>query len=79
MRKYMGDLLMPYKIEGNKILHKVNNRWRVKQVASSPEKAMATVRLLQGVEHGWRPTGLAAADAATRRRVASMGGRARRR
>lgn len=73
---------MPYKTIGRKVYHKRKGRWAVKQVASTPAKAKATVRLLYGIEGGWKPTGkkgLASADSETRRRVARMGGRARRR
>jgi hypothetical protein len=47
---------MPYKIEGSNILHQVNGKWKVKQHCSSPAAAMSAMRLLQGVEHGWKPT-----------------------
>lgn len=45
---------MPYKIVGTKVMHKKNGKWSVKQVATSVKKAEATVRLLQGVEHGMK-------------------------
>jgi len=48
---------MPYKIEGNKVLHFKNGKWSVKQTCSSHGAAEAAMRLLQGVEHGWKPTG----------------------
>lgn len=48
---------MPYKIEGNSVLHQVGGKWKVKQTCSSHANAMAAMRLLQGVEHGWKPTG----------------------
>lgn len=48
---------MPYKIEGNKVLHKKNGKWSVKQTCKDPEAAEKAVNLLQGVEHGWKPTG----------------------
>lgn len=32
----------------------------VKAKATTPAKASAQVRLLRGVEHGWKPTGLLA-------------------
>ena len=70
---------MPYKTIGRKVYHKKGGRWKVKQVASSPAKAKATVRLLRGIEGGWKPTrGLASASKKTRRRVARKGGKARR-
>ena len=48
---------MPYKRVGRKVLHKRGGAWKVKQVCSSPESAKRALRLLQGVEHGWEPTG----------------------
>lgn len=48
---------MPYKRIGKRIYHKKGGKWRLKQTATSEEKAKATMRLLQGIEHGWRPTG----------------------
>lgn len=48
---------MPYKVEGNKVLHFKGGKWSVKQTTGSPAKAQAAVRLLRGVEHGWKPTG----------------------
>ena len=70
---------MPYKSIGRNVYHKKGGKWRLKQVASSPAKAKSTVRLLYGIEGGWKPTGLARASKATRTRVARMGGKARRR
>lgn len=46
---------MPYKREGRKVFHKVNGRWKVKQVATSVEKAESTIRLLRAIEHGMKP------------------------
>ena len=46
---------MPYKVEGNNVMHKVNNKWKIKQRASSHENAMVAMRLLQGIEHGMKP------------------------
>ena len=48
---------MPYKRKGKVIYHKKGNHWTVKQTASSIENAKKALRLLQGVEHGWKPTG----------------------
>ena len=48
---------MPYKISGNKVLHKKGGKWSVKQKCSSPANARSALRLLYGVEHGWKPTG----------------------
>jgi hypothetical protein len=47
---------MPYKIVGKKVMHKKGGVWKVKQVATSIKKAEATIHLLQGIEHGWKPT-----------------------
>lgn len=48
---------MPYKIIGNAIYHQKGGKWSIKQRCASPEKAKSALRLLQGVEHGWKPTG----------------------
>ncbi len=48
---------MPYKTQGKKVLHFKGGKWTVKQTAHSPAAAKATVRLLEGIEHGWKPTG----------------------
>jgi hypothetical protein len=47
---------MPYKRVGNKVMHKKGGRWSTKQTCASPAAASRAIRLLQGVEHGWRPT-----------------------
>ena len=47
---------MPYKVVGTKVYHKKNNRWSVKQTAHSHKNALATVRLLRAIEHGFKPT-----------------------
>lgn len=46
---------MPYKIEGNKVMHFKNGKWSVKQTCSSAKNAKAAVRLLYGVEGGMKP------------------------
>ncbi len=48
---------MPYKIDGNNVLHQINGKWKIKQRCGSHSAAMAAMRLLQGIEHGWHPTG----------------------
>ena len=53
---------MPYKREGRKILHKKHGKWSVKQTAKSIKNAKSTIRLLQGLEHGWKPTHHSAED-----------------
>ncbi len=50
---------MPYetrKVKGGvKVVNKATGKVHAK--ASTPENAAAQVRLLQGAEHGWKPTG----------------------
>lgn len=48
---------MPYKRSGNRVMHKKSGKWVVKQVWSSPSTAQKAINLLQGVVHGWSPTG----------------------
>jgi hypothetical protein len=43
---------MPYKIIGNKIMHKEGNKWTVKQVCESPTNAKKALSLLVGLEKG---------------------------
>jgi hypothetical protein len=45
---------MPYKRVGKKILHFKNGKWSVKQVATSVENAIKSMRLLEAIEHGTR-------------------------
>jgi hypothetical protein len=47
---------MPYKLDGNNIMHQVNGKWKVKQKCASHESAVSAMRLLQGIEHGWKLT-----------------------
>lgn len=47
---------MPYRIEGTKVLHFKDGEWSVKQTCTSHENAVEAMRLLEGVEHGWKPT-----------------------
>lgn len=47
---------MPYKRVGKTIMHKKDG-WSKKQTASSVENAKSAMNLLQGIEHGWEPTG----------------------
>jgi hypothetical protein len=49
---------MPYttrKLKSGKV--RVTSPHGVKSKATTPAKAAAQVRLLHGVEHGWKPTG----------------------
>lgn len=48
---------MPYRVKGSNVEHFKNGSWSVKQKCESPAAAHAAMRLLQGVEHGWKPTG----------------------
>lgn len=43
------------KVGGGKV--SVSTPGGIKAKATTPQKAQAQVRLLRGVEHGWRPTG----------------------
>ena len=43
---------MPYKIEGNKILHFKDGSWSVKQTCKNHANAVKSMRLLQAIEHG---------------------------
>jgi len=47
---------MPYKRVG-KTVYKKSNGWHKKGKSKSVKKAKAYMSLLQGVEHGWKPTG----------------------
>lgn len=48
---------MPYKRKGKVVYHYKGGKWKVKQVCKSVAAAKAAIRLLYGVESGWRPTG----------------------
>ena len=48
---------MPNRRKGRIIYHKKGGRWRIKQRCKSVANAKRALRLLQGVAHGWRPTG----------------------
>jgi hypothetical protein len=48
---------MPYMRKGKTIYHKKGGKWKVKQVCKSVAAAKRAMRLLHGVEEGWRPTG----------------------
>jgi hypothetical protein len=47
---------MPYKVEGSDVLHFKNGKWSVKQHCDSPAAADSAMRLLEGIEHGWKPS-----------------------
>ncbi len=46
---------MPYRVSGNKVLHKKGGKWKVKQTCKSHAAAFAALRLLRGIEHGMKP------------------------
>lgn len=48
---------MPYKREGKRILHQKGGKWVTKQICKSIAAAKAALRLLYGIEAGWKPTG----------------------
>lgn len=43
---------MPYKVVGNKVMHKKGGKWKVKQTCKSPAAARAAVRLLHMKGYG---------------------------
>jgi hypothetical protein len=47
---------MPYKRVG-KTVYKKTDGWTKKGTSKSVAKAKAHLMVLQGIEHGWRPTG----------------------
>lgn len=46
---------MPYKIRGSNVLHYKNGKWSVKQHCKSPAAAKRAKRLLDAVDHGYKP------------------------
>ena len=48
---------MPYTIRKTKSGYRVTSSHAVKAKATTKTKAKRQVRLLQGVKHGWKPTG----------------------
>lgn len=48
---------MPNKRVGKVIYHRVGGKWKVKQTCTSVANAKRALNLLQGVAHGWKPTG----------------------
>jgi hypothetical protein len=47
---------MPYKLVGKTVMHKKDG-WSKKQTAKSIPNAKKSLRLLNAIEHGWKPTG----------------------
>jgi len=45
---------MPYKVIGKKIYHYKEGKWSLKQTATSHDKAIKSMRLLYGIEHGMK-------------------------
>jgi len=43
---------MPYRRQGNRVLHKKGGSWKVKQVCSSVSAAKKAMKLLYGLESG---------------------------
>jgi len=41
---------MPYKVEGNQVLHKKEGEWKVKQTCKSHDAAIRAMRLLYAIE-----------------------------
>lgn len=48
---------MPYKINKTDGKYRVASPHGTKSKGTTKEKAKAQVRLLRGIEHGWKPTG----------------------
>jgi len=48
---------MPYKIVGQNVYHRKGGKWKIKQRCKSPEAAKRALRLLNAVEHGYKPRG----------------------
>lgn len=46
---------MPYKRVGKTVLHKKDGSWKVKQKCNSVASAQKAIRLLQAVDHGFKP------------------------
>ncbi len=44
--------MSPYKCEGNKLMHKKDGKWSIKQVCTSHEKCVKAMGLLYGLESG---------------------------
>lgn len=42
---------MPYKIQGNKVMHQKGGKWIMKQQTKSHENALKAMKLLQAIEH----------------------------
>lgn len=58
---------MPYKRIGKRVYKKVNGK-KLKGKSKSVTKAKRYINVLQGVEHGWKPTGKPARKVRRRRK-----------
>lgn len=43
---------MPYRVEGNKVMHEKDGKWSVKQTCKDHAAAVRAMRLLYGIEKG---------------------------
>ena len=43
---------MPYKVVGKNLLHKINNRWSIKQKCKSHDAAVRIMGYLNSITHG---------------------------
>lgn len=59
---------MPYKMSGRTVMVKRGGKWRKKAKARSTSSGKRMIRLLRGVEHGWKPTKRRRKKATSRRR-----------
>lgn len=50
---------MPYRVDGNNVMHFKGGKWSVKQKCSSHANAVKAIRLLNAVEHNpnFKPKG----------------------
>jgi hypothetical protein len=51
-----SEIHNPYKRVGKTIYSKSSGTWRKKQKGKSVSSAKSAMRLLAGIENGWRPT-----------------------
>ncbi len=47
--------MSPYKCVGNKLMHKKDGEWSLKQTCESKENCIKAMRLLYGIEGGMVP------------------------
>ena len=58
---------MPYKRKG-KVVYKKTNGWKKQGASKTAKKAEAYRRLLEGIRHGWKPSGKRAKTITLKRR-----------